>query len=208
MVMPRNSLCRIIAVASLWVLAGTSTAADSFRCDGQIIETGDRALRVETLCGPPSLVENRPVSSVYGYAHDGTQTWTYNFGPRKLVRVLTFRNGRVADIASDGYGFVEQRDSRAAQSKKRCNPYDLTAGLSSYRVLELCGPPDDRQQINVLVPLSKQAQAAYPHLGKARQRIQREHWLYNFGSDHLLRTVVLENGRVVDVDVGERGFGP
>lgn len=199
---------RCLLALLLVVLVAPAWSADSFRCDGQIIERGDRALRVKTLCGPPDLVEDRPVDTIYGYGHDGTQTWTYNLGPRKLLRVVTLRNGRVVDISSDGYGFVEQAPSAAEPTGQRCNPYDLVAGLSSYRVLELCGPPDDRQRVDVFVPLSKQARKAYPHLGAARQRIHREHWLYNFGRDHLLRTVVLENGRVVDVDVGERGFGP
>ena len=207
MVNPRYLPCLLAAMGLFWPVQHAA-AADSFRCNGQIIETGDRALRVKTLCGPPDLVEDRPVDTLYGYGHRGTQTWTYNFGPRKLVRILTLRNGRVADISSDGYGFTGKPRGHAQPSAGRCNPYALVSGLSSYRVLELCGPPDDRQRVDVLVPLNDKTLAVYPHLAKARQRVHREHWLYNFGRDHLLRTVVIENGRVVDVDVGERGFGP
>ena len=205
---PCRTAGRWLGAAILLVAAAPAFAADSFRCGGHIVERGDRAIRVEALCGPPSLVEHRPVESVYGYGVDGVETWTYNFGPRKLLRVLTLRNGRVSDISSDGYGFLARDKTASTRAKSRCNPYDLAEGMTSFRVLDLCGPPDDQQQVQVFVPLTPKERARYPHLRHSKRQVQREEWTYNFGRDHLIRTLTLENGRVRHIDVGERGFGP
>ena len=35
------------------------------------------------------------------------EEWTYNFGPRKLMRLIRLENGVVADIQELGYGFRE-----------------------------------------------------------------------------------------------------
>ncbi len=31
--------------------------------------------------------------------------WTYNLGPNRFMRIVTFRNGRVTDIRTGGYGY-------------------------------------------------------------------------------------------------------
>ena len=33
------------------------------------------------------------------------EEWTYNFGPRKLMRIIRFENGLVADVKELGYGY-------------------------------------------------------------------------------------------------------
>ena len=35
------------------------------------------------------------------------EEWTYNFGPRKLMRVVRFENGLVSDVTQLGYGYRE-----------------------------------------------------------------------------------------------------
>ncbi len=35
------------------------------------------------------------------------EEWTYNFGPRKLMRMVVFENGLVRDVRRLGYGYVE-----------------------------------------------------------------------------------------------------
>lgn len=204
----RWALPGVLLMAGLGAWAPQATAGDSFRCNGHVVEVGDLALRVRSLCGPPSLVEQQVPAPAGDYGAPSGERWTYNFGPRKLLRVLTLRNGRVADIDSDGYGFATpRRPMPAAGSGRACNPYDLIEGLSSYRVLRLCGAPDSRERRQVIVPLDRRTLARFPHLRHAGRQVLRERWVYNFGPDALLRTLTLEDGRVVDVDIGERGFG-
>jgi hypothetical protein len=35
------------------------------------------------------------------------EEWTYNFGPRRLMQLVRFENGFVADMDQLGYGFTE-----------------------------------------------------------------------------------------------------
>jgi len=36
--------------------------------------------------------------------HKTFEEWTYNFGPRRLMQVVVFENGRLVDVKSAGYG--------------------------------------------------------------------------------------------------------
>jgi len=47
------------------------------------------------------LIHNRSVVEVL------VEEWTYNFGPHKLMRVVRFENGLVAEITRLGYGYHE-----------------------------------------------------------------------------------------------------
>ncbi len=35
------------------------------------------------------------------------EEWTYNFGPHKLMRIVRFENGLVAEIDHLGYGYTD-----------------------------------------------------------------------------------------------------
>lgn len=38
-----------------------------------------------------------------------TEEWTYNFGPNRLVRILTFKNSKLVDIRTGGYGYEKKQ---------------------------------------------------------------------------------------------------
>lgn len=155
-------------------------------------------LRVRSLCGEPDLID---APAVYGYPHPARlrETWYYNFGPRQLVRVLHFRDSRLVDIDQDGYGFRE--------SARTCDGYDIVEGLSKFRLIAQCGAPAERDVRRVVRKVDpRDFRGAGVHLGGHRVEVLRERWTYNFGSDELLRIAWLENGVVVDVDFGERGY--
>ncbi len=40
------------------------------------------------------------------------EEWTYNLGPNRFLRILTFRNGVLANIKTGGYGYDTQRDDK------------------------------------------------------------------------------------------------
>jgi hypothetical protein len=80
-------------------------------CDDRIISTGDTKGDVLAKCGEP----------FYRTTHDeelreqldatrsrkvvvNIDEWTYNFGPHRFLRIITFRNGLVVDIRTGGYG--------------------------------------------------------------------------------------------------------
>jgi len=47
------------------------------------------------------LIHNRSIVEVI------VEEWTYNFGPHRLMRVVRFENGLVAEVTRLGYGYLE-----------------------------------------------------------------------------------------------------
>ncbi|MDE2149574.1 MAG: DUF2845 domain-containing protein [Gammaproteobacteria bacterium] len=195
-------------VATLSLAAGAVRAQDTMRCGNRLIEVGDLAAKVLALCGQPSYRDTwtfavpRPLR----YVSD-TEEWYYNFGSSRLLMILRFVDDRLDSLRSDGYGFPAPPDGR-------CAPNDIFVGESKYRLLLTCGEPVSRRAASLLGPttpngvISRRADGVYAYAGGYNREVYREHWVYNFGPNYLLREVTLDNGRVVDVENGERGFAP
>lgn len=124
---------RIPLLAGLTVVAAALAApahADGMRCGGRLIRDGDARAEVRAFCGEPADVQTRsilrrPVYNLRGrmvYFGDGlieipVETWTYNFGPNKLMRRVRFVDGLVDEIETLGYGYNDpQRGSYDAGS--------------------------------------------------------------------------------------------
>lgn len=127
---PRRRRWRVHAVALpgavlavLGALAATP-AESALRCGARLVTEGDRKLDVLARCGEPALIEERlayrtlrrpaltPLPGKHGsVVHDSVvipidlEEWTYNFGPRRLMRLVRFANGRVVEIVSLDYGY-------------------------------------------------------------------------------------------------------
>lgn len=148
---------------------------------------------------PPSYrdLETYLLPRNHGYAAD-EEIWTYNFGPDRLLEQLRFRNGRLVDISSDGYGF-------SGSPHKYCRPDDISVGMGEYQLWFMCGKPISKSAGEVTVPLG------FPEMGGGAfdgymRIVYRQEWAYNFGPEYFLRDVILENGRVVDIREDMRGF--
>jgi hypothetical protein len=112
---------RISLLIGLAVVAGSLAApaqADGMRCGSRLIRDGDARAEVRAFCGEPADVQTRsilrrPTYTVGGrifYSGDGlieipVETWTYNFGPNKLMRRVKFVDGVVDDVETLGYGY-------------------------------------------------------------------------------------------------------
>jgi hypothetical protein len=109
-----------------WLLL-SSQAAEAFRCGNRIIRDGMHEGQVRTLCGEPiasrqlGLVVRSyyPDSYVIGglgerhfrhgyYTELMATELVYNFGPRKLMRILRFEGGYLVDVKTAGYGYLEK----------------------------------------------------------------------------------------------------
>lgn len=186
-----------------WLFTGLAAAwmpgagaAGSMRCDGRILEAGSLQLEVLEACGEPAYRDPWTVRARHRDAWVADEEeWTYNFGANQLLRIVRLRNGKVADIDVDGYGF----DRRP---QPPCDPLDIVPGLSKFRLVSHCGEPATRKAAQVYAPLQSRGRVHRELL----QSVYREEWIYNFGSSYLLRIVTLENGRVRDVQNGNRGF--
>lgn len=198
-----------LALALLVLFApGRVQAEDTLRCGSRLVSVGMIAAKVEALCGKPAYrdVEGYELPYNRGYDSD-VEVWTYNFGSNRLLQQLQFRNGQLESIRSDGYGFN-------ADVKGHCGPDDIEVGMSKYQLLHDCGEPEARHAESVLVPsvsdgpVYRRPDGVYAYQGGYQRQVYRERWVYNFGSSYFLRNVILENGKVTDVENGDRGFDP
>ena len=62
------------------------------------VESGDTEISVSN---EELLIHDRSVVEIL------VEEWTYNFGPHKLMRVVRFENGLVAQITGLSYGYAE-----------------------------------------------------------------------------------------------------
>jgi hypothetical protein len=86
-------------------------------CDPTGIRAGDSTYDLLSLCGEPVFRDVREeqvtVAEGDGAWATGTsmvivkETWTYDFGPRALVRHVQVRDGRVTGVRTGGYGYSE-----------------------------------------------------------------------------------------------------
>ena len=86
-------------------------------CDPTGIRAGDSTYDLLSLCGEPVFRDLREeqvtVAEGDGAWAAGTstvivkETWTYDFGPRALVRHVLVRDGRVTGVRTGGYGYSE-----------------------------------------------------------------------------------------------------
>lgn len=108
--------------------------AFALRCGNRIVSEGDHQSKIHKYCGEPTAVTYRTVyrsgipatqlrqSSKFHREFDAgdellvhqrslvevqVEEWTYNFGPRRLMRVIRFENGVVTDVSHLGYGYIE-----------------------------------------------------------------------------------------------------
>jgi len=79
-------------------------------CGGRVISTGDTKADVLIRCGEPFVTTSHQ-EELKERLVGGSRTvivtveeWTYNFGPQRFMRIITFRNGTVIDVRTGGYG--------------------------------------------------------------------------------------------------------
>ena len=110
--MPSKSLR--VAFTALLLLAA-SAPAHAFRCGQRLIARGDPAEKVLQYCGEPVAVTKRLKQRSYfiesGLRVPGAieevvvEEWTYNLGPRLLMRMVVLENGYVEEVRPLGYGY-------------------------------------------------------------------------------------------------------
>lgn len=196
--------CAVAGILAL-AAAGAARASDSMRCGSRIVSQEALAAELLSACGAPSYRDRFTVQIPSGAFVADTEIWTYDFGPQRLLQLVTLRDGRISDIDTDGYGFN-------ANSEPRCEPRKLVEGLSKYRLVAQCGEPLTKRTGNALKPLFDRPEIyrrdgdPYAYRNQYVTPVYREEWVYNFGSRVPMRQVILEDGRVTNVESIDRGF--
>ncbi len=182
----------LLALGLLLLLALALPADASMRCGSRLVSTGDREYDVRSACGEPDHISHVWTSYVpsRGWIAE-EEVWYYNRGPNQLMRVLRFRQGRLRDISTGGYGFHPD-------SSGSCRPRDLQQGMSELELLARCGEPAS-------VTVRRRGSSSHPR-GPWRGGPDRvvEEWIYDFGPQHFYRVVTLHRGEVEAVERGER----
>ncbi len=181
----------LLAAPGLFILPAGEAGA-SMRCDGKLVQTGDRKFEVREVCGEPDVVI--PLHTVYTarYGHVPTrEEWQYNFGPHRLTRFLRFQQGRLTHIKNGPHGF------RTLDGN--CRPGDIDRGISQLELKARCGEPREVEVIAIdrtyrIEGVGMVFQAGLP----------AEEWIYEFGSGRFPRIVTVVNGRVVEVERARR----
>lgn len=196
-----------------WILFGAAAAllashhggveaSESMKCGNRLVSIGDNKAEVFIRCGAPvwqddwvdALVEHREGLGER-YVTTERERWIYNFGANSFLRFLSFENGRLVEIATGERGY----DERMTQGG-RCDSGRFRVGLTQYELLQQCGAPafkDGRRE---------EREFALQQGIKKRVLMRIDEWTYNLGPNQFLRIVTFENGKLVDVRAGDRGF--
>ncbi len=174
-----------------------SPPAFAMRCGTRIVNEGTQDFQVRDRCGEPFYADTYYATEVFGlrgpveaYRDVQYDVWYYNFGPHNLMRRFVFRDGVLAREETLGYGVNQIGDD--------CNANRDYRGVSVGELVARCGEPASRRtNYDTLVH--------QPVPGYARYRDQRrEQWIYDFGENRFLRSFLLIDGRVEDIDNIER----
>lgn len=169
-------------------------AGAGFRCGNALVDVGDWPIEVEERCGEPDYVATYPAATIPGIGVvEDVEHWYYNRGPRKFIRRLEFRNGKLHREDSLGYGF-------AGDSPGPCEPAAIDTGTSEFEVVARCGDPlSSRVEWSVHSNHRGGSRA-----GPVRGLVPVQEWLYEFGSQQFRRVVLLRNGRVIRLERADK----
>jgi len=178
----------------------TTHSAYAFRCGGGLISTGDSKLTLLKKCGEPSWIDRWAESTVIqpdtDFEHSITrinERWIYNLGPTEFIRIITLRDGRVANIETGGRGFT------VFPGMQRCDFNSLSLGTTSAVVRARCGKPDSQEQRYETVTEKIAG-------GRRQVSISVDEWTFNLGPTQFMRILTFRNGELVNISTGERGF--
>lgn len=80
-------------------------------CGDRVISVGDTKTDILIKCGEPIYKNSHQEELRERFEDSSSRTiavtveeWTYNFGPQRFLRIITFRNGVVVDIRTGNYG--------------------------------------------------------------------------------------------------------
>jgi hypothetical protein len=110
------SNARLAVMVLIAMALGTAGLASALQCEGRLVSAGQSPWEVQVICGAPAQIEDsvevilKPAYDLYGRVVGHLpiavpkSVWIYNFGPTRLIYVLTFREGKLVNIETEGYG--------------------------------------------------------------------------------------------------------
>jgi hypothetical protein len=188
---------------ALLLLLPHASLSASLDCGGGIISEGDTRADVLAKCGSPYSKDSHDEELIERLGQGErrktfitVEEWTYDFGPARFSRIITLRNGKVADIRTGNYGYGKG----AAPGQRECTEQVLSVGDSKSDVAAKCGDPYLKDV----------------HQEELRERLVNgevsntfvavEEWTYNLGPNRFTRILTFRNGKLVDIRTGGYGY--
>ncbi len=201
--MSKKSLC-LLLLCLISVLPAFSQIANqrSLRFQGQLVELGDSKFEVLSRFGEPDgkLRQEREfyrkvTSDLVESSYLSVEHWLFNFGPRRFYYVLTFEDQRLTCITEGDYGYAFSDD-------RNCHPvsWRVAEGDIIPVVLMKCGEPSYEE-----VSYRERYVARNNREGE-KINIKTQEWTYNFGPTQPIGVLTFENGVLVSIKQGKRGF--
>jgi hypothetical protein len=132
----RIPILGLVTLMSLALWSDPLKAA-TFKCGTEIVRTGMTTMQVLLRCGPPSYKELKRVVTEGSYARqfphelphtkgggysevtETVETWYFNCGAHRFVKILTFRAGLLTRVRVGRYGSGESDCIGAERRKER-----------------------------------------------------------------------------------------
>ncbi len=188
-----------VLMAGIMSLAGGPNAYGN-SCSGGIVSPGDSKPEVLMKCGEPTSKQSHD-EEITTRTDDtrrkeivNVEEWVYNPGPTSFIRILEFRNGKLADIRTGGYGYSETK-GRAAN----CEDVKIERDTTTFDVVARCGDPTWKDSHNEEIT-EEVAEGV-----KRKVIVTVEEWTYNLGPNKFMRVLTFRNGKLVDVKTGNYG---
>ncbi len=200
----------VIAIFLLIFLVPFDSLA--LRCGNRLVSKGDRKIEVLEKCGEPALVEEwreeleifkgRKGKKFKSIRNLYIEEWTYNFGSKRFLQFLIFKNGRLYTIIEGERGY--DGEIPALSDKTRCGKM-LDIGDRKIEVLIKCGEPTLKD-----VRIEERVDERFDKDNNIHEdrtvEVTTEEWSYNFGPHSFLQFIKIENGRVISIEQGGYGF--
>jgi hypothetical protein len=137
----------------LLVFWGGNLMAATFKCGTEIVRPGMTTMQVLLRCGPPSFKELKRVitEGAYGgrFPHgfpqgkggysevtESVETWYYNCGTHRFVKILTFRAGLLRRVRVGRYGTGESDCIGAERRREREEARTRAGEVGDYTLSE------------------------------------------------------------------------
>lgn len=195
--MTRTEWLFVLAAA---LLLAWPAAHASFYCGRYMVSAGDAIWRVGRVCPDPFWVERWQEPHFFdrggfplGFGSDTIEVWYLNFGDRRLMRRLIFRNGRLERETGLRYGVGHVPGTR------RCTAHELAqAGDTIGEIYARCGEPDFRYDFSPFLAPYFGGPGPLPH------GTDRQVWAYDYGAGRLVRELLFIDGRLIRTRAEQR----
>ncbi|EDN66649.1 conserved hypothetical protein, membrane or secreted [Beggiatoa sp. PS] len=177
----------------------------AFRCQGKLVSIKDTKSDVLMKCGEPTFKDQwfkeilTQIDVITGQKKTITiDIWLYNLGARRLTQLLQFENNKLTRIDNKEYGY-KNRDPRHCLTMGD----KISKGDTKPEILMKCGEPNHKTQYQTeqIIMATIQKNHKYPVI----LNTQFDEWTYNLGSTYYSRTLLFEEGILIEVNLGERG---